>query len=41
MIVDAMKMQNKLKSVINGKIKTLFVKRREKVSKGTVLLEME
>jgi biotin carboxyl carrier protein len=41
MIVDAMKMQNKLKSGIKGKIKTLFVKKGEKVSKGTVLLELE
>ena len=41
MIVDAMKMQNKLKSGIKGKIKKLFVKKGDKVSKGTVLIELE
>jgi len=41
MILDAMKMQNKLKSSIQGKIKKVFVTKGEKVSKGTVLLEIE
>jgi len=41
MILDAMKMQNKLKSITDGRIKKIFVKKGDKVSKGTVLLEME
>jgi biotin carboxyl carrier protein len=41
MILDAMKMQNKLKSSIEGKIRKLFVNKGDKVSKGTVLLELE
>jgi biotin carboxyl carrier protein len=41
MILDAMKMQNKLKSNMNGKVKTIAVKKGDKVSKGTVLLELE
>ena len=41
MILDAMKMQNKLKSAVQGKIAKLFVSKGDKVSKGTVLLEME
>jgi biotin carboxyl carrier protein len=41
MILDAMKMQNKLKCNMNGKVKSIAVKRGDKVSKGTVLLELE
>lgn len=41
MILDAMKMQNKLKSSIKGKIKKIFVSKGDKVSKGTVLMELE
>jgi biotin carboxyl carrier protein len=41
MILDAMKMQNKLKCSIDGKIKLISVKKGDKVSKGAVLLEME
>ncbi|MCX6253085.1 MAG: acetyl-CoA carboxylase biotin carboxyl carrier protein subunit [Bacteroidia bacterium] len=41
MILDAMKMQNKLKCNIDGKVKTIAVKKGDKVSKGTVLLELE
>jgi biotin carboxyl carrier protein len=41
MILDAMKMQNKLKCNMNGKIKSIAVKKGDKVSKGTVLLELE
>jgi biotin carboxyl carrier protein len=41
MILDAMKMQNKLKCSIDGKVKTIAVKKGDKVSKGTVLLELE
>jgi biotin carboxyl carrier protein len=41
LILDAMKMQNKLKSSIQGKIRKLFVNKGERVSKGTVLLELE
>lgn len=41
MILDAMKMQNKLKSAISGKIKKINVNKGDKVSKGTLLIEME
>jgi biotin carboxyl carrier protein len=41
MILDAMKMQNKLKSSMDGKVKSIAVKKGDKVSKGTVLLELE
>lgn len=41
MILDAMKMQNKLKCNMNGKVKSIAVKKGDKVSKGTVLLEFE
>lgn len=40
MILDAMKMQNKIKCNIKGKIKKIPVKKGDKVSKGTVLLEL-
>lgn len=41
MILDAMKMKNKLKCNMDGKIKTITVKKGDKVSKGTVLIELE
>jgi biotin carboxyl carrier protein len=41
MILDAMKMQNKLKCFMDGKVKRIDVKKGEKVSKGTVLMELE
>jgi biotin carboxyl carrier protein len=41
MILEAMKMQNKLKCNMDGKIKSIAVKKGDKVSKGTVLLELE
>jgi biotin carboxyl carrier protein len=41
MILDAMKMQNKLKCIMEGKVKSIAVKKGDKVSKGTVLLELE
>jgi len=41
MILDAMKMQNKLKCPIDGKVKSIAVIKGAKVSKGTVLLELE
>jgi len=41
MILDAMKMQNKLKSPMDGKVKSIEVTKGDKVSKGTVLLELE
>ena len=40
-ILDAMKMQNRLKSSIGGKIKKVFACNGDKVSKGTLLLELE
>ena len=41
MILDAMKMQNKLKAAMDGKVKSIVVKKGDIVSKGTVLLELE
>jgi biotin carboxyl carrier protein len=41
MILDAMKMQNKLKANMDGKVKSIAVKKGNKVSKGTILLELE
>jgi biotin carboxyl carrier protein len=41
MILDAMKMQNRLKSSIRGKVKKIFANKGDKVTKGTVLLELE
>jgi len=41
MILDAMKMQNRLKCNMDGIVKSIAVKKGDKVSKGTVLLELE
>ena len=41
MILDAMKMKNRLNCSMNGKVKSIAVKKGDKVSKGTVLLELE
>lgn len=41
MILDAMKMQNILKSAVDGKIKRIAVNRGERVAKGTILIELE
>ena len=41
MILDAMKMQNKLKAASDGKIKRICVAKGEKVSKGSILIELE
>jgi len=41
MILDAMKMQNKLKAATSGRIKAIHVKKGDKVSKGTLLVELE
>ena len=41
MILEAMKMQNLLKSSEDGRIKLIAVNRGDKVAKGTLLLEME
>jgi biotin carboxyl carrier protein len=40
-ILDAMKMQNHLKANIDGKVKSINVKKGDKVAKGTLLMEME
>jgi biotin carboxyl carrier protein len=39
-ILDAMKMQNRLKSPIDGKVMRVSVKKGDKVSKGELLLEI-
>jgi biotin carboxyl carrier protein len=41
MILEAMKMQNHLKSMQGGIIRKINVSRGDKVTKGTLLLEME
>jgi biotin carboxyl carrier protein len=41
MILDAMKMQNKLKSPVSGKIKSIHVNKGDKVPKGILLIELE
>jgi biotin carboxyl carrier protein len=41
MILDAMKMKNKLKCPMDGKVGSIAVNKGDKVSKGTVLLELE
>jgi biotin carboxyl carrier protein len=41
MILDAMKMQNLLKCKMDGKVKNIPVKKGDKVSKGTFLIELE
>ncbi len=41
MILDAMKMKNRLKCIMDGKVKSIAVKKGDKVSKGTILLELE
>jgi len=40
-ILDAMKMQNRLKTHVDGRVKRINVKSGDKVAKGDVLLEME
>jgi len=39
MILDAMKMKNKLKCPMDGRVKSISVDKGARVSKGTVLLE--
>jgi biotin carboxyl carrier protein len=40
-ILDAMKMQNIMKCNIDGTIKKIYVNKGDKVSKGTILLELK
>jgi biotin carboxyl carrier protein len=41
LILDAMKMQNRLKCSMDGRVRSIKVKRGDKVPKGAVLLELE
>jgi biotin carboxyl carrier protein len=41
MILDAMKMKNRLKSSIDGKVKKIVVEKGARVSKGVLLIELE
>jgi len=41
MILDAMKMKNRLKSSMDGKVKKITVEKGARVSKGVVLIELE
>lgn len=40
-ILDAMKMQNHLKAGIDARVKSINVNKGDKVSKGTILMELE
>lgn len=40
-ILDAMKMQNRLKSHISGRVKKINVNKGDRVAKGTILVEIE
>ena len=40
-ILSAMKMQNRLKCHVKGKIKKICIEKGDKVSKGTLLIEIE
>ena len=40
LVLDAMKMQNRLKSPVKGTVRKIHVKSGDKVSKGTVLVEL-
>ena len=41
LILDAMKMQNRLKSPADGKIKSIVAGKGDRVSKGALLIELE
>ena len=41
LILDAMKMQNRLKCPVNGKIKSIVAKMGDRVPKGAMLIELE
>lgn len=41
MIVDAMKMKNRIKSNLDGMVKSVSVAAGSKVTKGSILLELE
>jgi len=41
LILDAMKMQNRLKCPIDGTIKSVVAKKGDRVSKGVLLIELE
>lgn len=41
MLLDAMKMQNNLKCNIDGRVKSIPVCKGDRVSKGTLLIELE
>jgi biotin carboxyl carrier protein len=41
LILDAMKMQNRLKCPVDGKIKSIVAKRGDRVPKGAMLIELE
>jgi len=40
-ILDSMKMQNRVKCLKSGRIKEIFVNEGDKVAKGTILMELE
>jgi biotin carboxyl carrier protein len=40
-ILDSMKMQNSIKSCVDGTIRKIIVNKGDKVSKGTILIELK
>ena len=40
LVLDAMKMQNRLKSPVKGRVKKIYVNSGDKVARGTVLVEL-
>ena len=41
LILDAMKMQNRLRSHVSGRVSKVYVKKGDRVVKGAVLVEIE
>lgn len=41
LVLEAMKMQNRIKSFMNGKVAEIFVKEGERVAKGVLLIRFE
>lgn len=41
LVLDAMKMQNRIRSTVTGRVKKIHIKPGERVPKGLLLMEME
>jgi pyruvate carboxylase subunit B len=40
LVLDAMKMQNRLKSAVSGKVKKINVNKGDRVSRGEIIIEI-